>query len=478
MATRWIFLVALGYYAMVNLQWYHYKIKRVLFKHHKQRWHFFYFVLPIFYFLFIPNDIYFYAGLYCYLLALGIWIVNLSKKLVPTGRVLRFFGFYIAFIIFNELLLFGREENSLIWQCIYLLPLFISIFVSSLTETILLNRYKNLAKEKLESLQNLTIIAVTGSYGKTSLKNYLAQILQESFKVYSTPRSVNTLTGIIADINQNLSPLMDIYIVEAGARGSGDIREIIELISPQIAVVGKIGEAHLEYFKTLENIYQTKYEILESKRLKTAYIYQGNTPPSNPAATIINFPHNASNIQATLQETRFSLQVKDEVLDFQTNILGAFNVINISAAVAVGSDLGISNTRLIKQVKKLEPTNHRLSKIVVNDKIILDDSYNGNLEGMLEAIRLSSLHPGKKIIVTPGLVESSKEANIKLAKAIDTVFDLVIITGELNANLLRQNIQNAQKILLKDKTNIEHILKSATHGGDLILFANDAPSYI
>ena len=97
---------------------------------------------------------------------------------------------------------------------------------------------------------------------------------------------------------------------------------------------------------------------------------------------------------------------------------------------------------------------------------------------MLEAIRLASLHNGKKIIVTPGLIEISKEANIKLAEAIDKVFDLVIITGELNANTLRTYIHHAQKILLKDKSNIEHILKSTTDSGDLILFANDAPSYI
>ncbi|WP_299549845.1 Mur ligase family protein [uncultured Helicobacter sp.] len=476
MAMRWIFLVALGYYAMVNLQWYHYKLGRVLFKHHKQRWHLFYFVLPILYFVFIPNNVYFYAGLCFYLLALGIWIFNLSKKLILTGRVLRFFGFYIIFIVFNELLLLGIDEYSPLIQCIYLLPLFISISISSLTEKILLGRYKKLAKDKLESLSNLTIIAITGSYGKTSLKNYLSQILQENFKVYSTPRSVNTLTGIIADINQNLSPLTDIYIVEAGARGSGDIKEIVELTAPQIVVVGKIGEAHLEYFKTLENIYRTKYEILESKRLKTAYIYKDNIQPTH--ANVINFPQDPSDIEATLQGTSFSLNIKGEKLSFQTRILGAFNVINMSAAIAVGSDLGISNERLIKQAQKFEPINHRLSKIVVNGKIILDDSYNGNLDGMLEAIRLASLHNGKKIIVTPGLVESSKEANVKLAKAIDKVFDLAIITGELNANILRSNIHHTQKILLKDKTSIEHILKSTTDSGDLILFANDAPSYI
>lgn len=478
MATRWIFLIALGYYVMINLQWYHYKIMRVLFRHHKQKWHLFYFVFPVIYFILIPNNLYCYIGLYLYVVLLGVWIFYLSKRLVLTSRILRFFGLYIAFILFNELLLLKVAEYSILIQIVYLFPLFISIALSSLIERILLNRYKKLALDKLESMPNLTIIAVTGSYGKTSLKNFLFQMLQEGFKVYATPRSVNTLTGIIADINQNLSPLTDIYIVEAGARGAGDIKEIVDLLSPQIAVVGKIGEAHIEYFKSIENIYSAKYEILESKELSRAYIYEGNIQPSHCPVRIVNFPKNASEIVATLEGTSFVLKIDGKKLEFKTRILGAFNVINISAAIAVARDLGVSEEHLIKRVQKLEPINHRLSKITVNEKIILDDSYNGNLDGMLEAIRLSSLHKGKKIIVTPGLVESSKEANIQLAEAISEVFDLAIITGELNSKLLRKHIRKPQKIVLKDKSHIEHILKTTTDSGNLILFANDAPSYI
>ena len=209
------------------------------------------------------------------------------------------------------------------------MPLFISITLASFLEKILLNRYKKLAQDKLENMPNLTIIAITGSYGKTSLKNFLTQILQDGFKVYSTPRSVNTLTGIIADINQNLSPITDVYVVEAGARGSGDIREIVELLAPQIVVVGKIGEAHIEYFKTIENIYSVKYEILESKRLQKAYIYKENIQPdpSLVNAPIVNFPKNSSNINATLKGTDFTLEVAREKIVFQTRILGAFNVI-------------------------------------------------------------------------------------------------------------------------------------------------------
>ena len=139
MMSRWIFLIALGYYVIINLQWYHYKLSRVLFKHHKQRWHIFYFVLPVLYFVLIPENVYFYFGFYLYVVALIIWALRLSKGLVLTSRVLRFFGLYIIFILFNELLLFG-EESSFLIRVVYLLPLVISVFLSSLVEKILLNR--------------------------------------------------------------------------------------------------------------------------------------------------------------------------------------------------------------------------------------------------------------------------------------------------------------------------------------------------
>ena len=477
-ALQTIFLLILGYYVILNLQWYHYKLTRVVFKHHKWRWHIYYFLIPILYFVLIPYDLYYYLGLLVYFVALGIWALTLSKKLVFTGRILRFFGIYIGFILFNELLLLTINTHNALIQFVHIIPLLIAIFLSAFLEKVLLNRYKQVAKDKLSIMPGLTIIAITGSYGKTSLKNFISQILKAKYTVYSTPRSVNTLTGIIADINQNLSSLTDIYVVEAGARESGDIREIIELLEPQIVVVGKVGEAHIEYFKSIDKIYETKYEILESKRLQKVYIYKENTPPAFSPMPISYFPQNISNINATLDGTEFSLVVKGSKLDFKTEVLGAFNATNISAAISIAKDLGVENELLIKQVAKLQPIHHRLNKITVNNKIILDDSYNGNIDGMKEAIRLSSLYEGRKIIITPGLVESREKLNKELAQEIDKVFDIAIITGELNSKILKNNIFNAQKIILKDRSNIETLLKNVSLEKDLILFANDAPSYI
>ena len=149
-----------------------------------------------------------------------------------------------------------------------------------------------------------------------------------------------------------------------------------------------------------------------------------------------------------------------------------------TAVILVAHYLGMSIPEIKVALTTLPQVEHRLQKIEANGKIIIDDSFNGNLEGMLEAINISSNYNGRKVIITPGLVESTDSANILLAKEIDKVFDFVIITGTLNANILKANINEDKVFVLKDKTMLETTLARTTKSGDLILFANDAPNFI
>ncbi|PAF43873.1 UDP-N-acetylmuramoyl-tripeptide--D-alanyl-D-alanine ligase [Helicobacter sp. 11S03491-1] len=484
--SRWLFIFCISYYLITNLQWYNYSLYRIFTKHHKKRWHTLHFILPVCVFLicgFYEKNIIFY--LYLYLIQiplLTIWATKLDKRLVFTKRVIRFFAICFAFMSFNEVLTLVYKNFNQSLHFLYLLPLPFGYIFSKLYESLLINRYRQMAKDKLTLMASLKIIAITGSFGKTSIKNFLYQILQDKYNVYATPRSVNTLKGLMEDINKNMDFGTDIYIAEAGARQKGDIKEITSLLQHHYAIIGEIGAQHIEYFKTFENIIQTKFELLDSKNLKKAFVYEKNTiPESIPAekkSMIETFPNELRNILATLEGTSFEMKIQDEWHLFQTKILGTFNITNISGAILVAHALKIPIANIQKCISRLQPVPHRLNLLTVNQKIIIDDSFNGNLKGMLEAIRLSSLYEKRKIIITPGLVESDESSNITLAKAIDDVFDIAVITGELNSNLLSKHIQNPQKIILKDKTQLENILKASTHEGDLILFANDAPSYI
>lgn len=466
-----IFVMALGWYLITNLQWYDYRIERVVLRHHKSLWHFLYFVLPFF--------LYYAAGEYAqyvvllYLPFLVLWYRRLDKKLVLTWRVKRFLILLVSLtLLINLLIAFKGWGNA--YSVIF--PLVLTYILSWGIEKFLFMAYKRQAKTKIASMSDLTIICVTGSYGKTSMKNFISQVLSHKFNVYATPRSVNTLGGIIRDVNESLPANAQVYICEAGAREIGDIYAITQLLHPQIVVVGKVGPQHMEYFKTLERIQRTKLEIIHSNRLKRAFIHTSVT--DEPHEKVTFFGEDIHNLEATLEGIDFDVNVNGEERHFHTNVLGGFQTININAAILIASEMGMNSDEIVIAVAKLKSVEHRLERIDAGGKIILDDGYNGNIDGMLEGVRLCSLHPGRKVIVTPGLVESTEELNSELIRAINGVFDMAIITGQLNAAQFDKELNVPQKIMLADKSQMVKTLGEVTKAGDIILFANDAPNFI
>ncbi len=470
--TNILFVTILGWYLITNLQWYDYKLSRVILKHHKPLWHVIYFFIPFiayhttgqffiifFYFAVIPSIL--------------LWHKRLDKKLVLTWRVKRFLILLVSLVFFQDVLC--TLKNACGTYGVFM-PLALAYIGSLMMEKFLFMTYKKEAKKKLREMDTLQIIAITGSYGKTSIKNFVAQILSKKFNVYATPRSVNTLGGIMGDINNSLPPETEIYVCEAGARESGDIFDITTFIEPQTVVVGKVGEAHIEYFKSLKNIIATKLEIMQSPKLERAFIH--NSVTDEPHEKVTFFGDDISNIDATLEGTNFDIELEDSKLSLHTDVLGSFQTMNIAVAVRIAKSFGLSDEEIKKGVAKLKPVEHRLELIKAGGKIILDDGYNGNIDGMLEGVRLCSLHEGRKVIVTPGLVESSDELNLQLIEAINNVFDIVIVTGALNAQLFNKNIQVKNKIMLADKSVLTEVLGSQTKAGDIILFANDAPNFI
>jgi UDP-N-acetylmuramoyl-tripeptide--D-alanyl-D-alanine ligase len=467
-----LFVMMLGWYLITNLQWYSYKLERVVLKHHKPHWHILFFIVP-FVAYYTTGKFFTIFFVFAYIPGLLLWYKRLDKKLVLTWRVKRFLILLFSLTLFQDILCTLKDACEVYGV---FLPLALAYIGSTLIEKYLFMIYKREAKKKLASMSELKRICITGSYGKTSIKNFVAQILSHKYRVYATPRSVNTLGGIVADVNNNLTKDIEVYICEAGARERGDIYEITTFIEPEIVVVGKIGAAHIEYFKSLENIRATKLEIMHSPRLKKAFIHTSVTDEAHEKVTF--FGDEIYNVRAGLDGTDFELHIDSEVLQLHTKILGAFQTINIAVAVRIAKEFGMSMQEIQKAVLELEPVPHRLELIKAGGKLILDDGYNGNIDGMLEGIRLCSLHQGSKVIVTPGLVESSDELNEKLVEAINDVFDLVIVTGSLNADLFKKKLCVKKSYFLADKTALTDLLAKETKAGDIILFANDAPNFI
>jgi UDP-N-acetylmuramoyl-tripeptide--D-alanyl-D-alanine ligase len=467
-----LLVMALGWYLATNLQWYSYKIERVILHHTRYVWHIIYFLIPLFayYFTGIFFWIYFY---FAYLPSLWFWHGKLDRKLVLTGRIKRFFALLLMLTLFQDLLCLAKEACEIFGV---ILPLTMTVIGSMMIEKVLFHGFKLQAKRKLENMSDLIIVGVTASYGKTSIKNFIAQIVGHEKKVYATPGSVNTLGGVMKDINDDLPEDTEVYIVEMGARGPGDIAEITQFVQPHYAVVGVIGPQHIEYFKTLERIRDTKMEILGSKRLKHAWIHASAYVKPDERVTV--FGDEIENVISTLEGVDFDLKLSDMTLYVHIPILGAFNAVNVAVALHVANALGITYEKGAEYAKSLEPVAHRLQRIDAGGKIILDDSFNGNIDGMLASFELVAQHPGRKVLVTPGLVESDVELNEKVAKRADEIFDLVIVTGRINRPIFKKIVDADKLHILNDKSKIEATLAELTRPGDLILFANDAPSFV
>ena len=470
--THVILVMALGWYLITNLQWYNYRLSRVILKHHKQQWHIIYFVTPFLLYYLLP-ELYFYVYFYLlYLTSFFFWNKNLDRPLVLTNRVKRFLGI-LLFTTFAIDALVVASESSIYGL---FLPLFITYVITYILERIFFISFKQHAKSRLGTILGLQVVAITASYGKTSIKNFLYQVLNKKYRVYKTPRSVNTIGGILKDVNDDLPEDTQVYIAEAGARERGDIEEIVHFLEPQYAILGSVGEQHIEYFKTLDNIIHTKMEILRSPKLVHGFVHE--SVPILKYDTITKFPEGLEIVRSDLNGIWFDLLIDGESYHFHAPVLGSFNAINLTAVILMAKELGMTIDEIKIALDKLEPVEHRLHLSKAGGKLILDDSFNGNLEGMLEACEISSTYEGRRVIVTPGLVESNAESNTELAHKIEEIFDLVIITGSLNAKLFEKVIKKKRTIVLSDKSELQDTLAKETHIGDLILFANDAPNFI
>lgn len=471
--THIVLIMALGWYMITNLQWYNYKLERVVFKHHKWQWHITYFLSPVVLFYIIPEP---YFAIYFYLIFMTsfvLWNKKLDKPLVLTARVKRFLAVLLFATFAMTALCLASPDCTNIF---IFTPLILTYIISTIMEKMFFISFKHKGKQRHQSIVALKTVAITASFGKTSIKNYLYHVLKDKYKVYKTPRSVNTIAGIVLDVNRDLPLDTQIYIAEAGARVTGDIEEITMFLEPQICVIGSVGEQHIEYFKTLDNIIHTKMELLKSPKMKMGFVHE--SVPIKEYPTITKFPNNLHITKSNLDGIWFDVDVGGYTEHFHAPVLGSFNAINLTAVILVAHYLGMSIPEIKVALTTLPQVEHRLQKIEAGGKIIIDDSFNGNLEGMLEAVNICSNYEGRKVIITPGLVESTDEANILLAKAINENFDFVIITGSLNSHLLSANIDKEKVYILKDKSLMETTLAKTTKAGDLILFANDAPNFI
>ena len=438
-------------------------------------------------------------------ITLWAWIDALREKfktpLVYTMRVKRLFATNIilfAAITMPALLFAGKWALAIIGAEL-LLSNFIMLLaniVNTPIEKAINRHYYNDAKRIIGSHKGLIIIGVTGSFGKTSTKNYLASILAEKYNVLVTPGNFNTLLGVIRTIREHLRPYHQVFIVEMGAKQKNDIKEICDLVHPSIGIVTAVGEMHLETFKSVENIQDTKFELINSLPADglgvinndSEYIksYNGITSRCRIIKYAVdgNGDYKATDVVYGANGVSFTLNGNEQ---YNSRLLGAGNLLNILASIAVADHLGVPVNKQKNAIARLQPVEHRLSMKVANGITVLDDAYNSNPQGAkmgLEVLKNFAVGEGnKRIVITPGFVEMGARqasANKELGRTIAKSCDYAIIVNAVNREAIKSGLEEGglptEKYFLADSLNHAHEqLAKILRAGDVVLYENDLP---
>lgn len=343
------------------------------------------------------------------------------------------------------------------------------------------------AKTKLCS-HNCVKIAVTGSYGKTSVKNMLASLLSTKYKVQMTPSSFNTPMGICRFINENLSLDTEIAVFEFGARRKGDINKLCGIVNPHHAVVTAVGKAHLSTFGGLDDVIKEKTSLLELISQDGIRII-GENVPNNSSYSVISVSQNegknlicAKDVACNYCGSSFTVCFNGKETYCHTALLGRHNVHNILLCFAMSVLLGCDENEIAQKIARLTPSAHRQQLINKGNLLIIDDSYNANPQGVKALADTIALFDCKKAVIAQGIVECGKDAeavNAQAGRDLASSVDYAVICGR-NTDYLRKGLiegkMSADKVFICN--NLEESVKKATAllgNSGLLAFQNDIP---
>jgi len=424
-----------------------------------------------------------------------------KKPLVFTPRVKRLYIVYVV-VMAAVCLVIGLHVHSVFLLGILplLLPLWTALagLLAWPWEKLISEMYFRDAQRKLRSMNGLIKIGITGSYGKTSVKFILGTMLSERFQVLVTPASFNTPMGVTRIIREKLMPAHQIFVAEMGARHVGDIKEMCRLVHPHLGVLTSVGPQHLETFKTIERIEKTKYELMDAIPEDGHCFFPNDQgickklyDQTRKSKTLVSVHDKEADLWADgvtvgPEGSSFVLHAGTAEIVCQTKLLGAHNIQNILLAASVCLQLGMDLEEIARGIAKLQPVEHRLQLMNTGIGVtIIDDAFNSNPRGASAALKVIKGFPGRRIIITPGMVElGEKEAEYNRAFGLEMAdsVDIAILVGKRHTQPILDgllecgfNPERAYQVSsLDESTRLLHQMMAA---GDVVLYENDLPDH-
>ena len=427
-----------------------------------------------------------------------------KKPFVVTMRVKR--TYIVSAVVFTLIcgicgMMITGNEPRLYFIGLFplLLPLWVALggLCAWPIEKLVSEMYFRDAQKKLASRPDLIKIGITGSYGKTSVKFILGTILQEKFQVLVTPSSFNTPMGVTRIIREKLMPAHQVFVAEMGARHVGDIKELCRLVHPHHGVLTSVGPQHLDTFHTLERIKSTKYELMDAipdggccffpddkaicRELFDKTRKEKRLCSIHPGADDADVW--ATDIHVSSQGSFFMLHTVNESILCQTRLLGEHNIQNIILAATVGLRLGMTLRQVARGISKITPVEHRLQLIPSTGVTIIDDAFNSNPKGAQAALKVLREFEGRRIIITPGMVELGEgedQFNHDFGVMMADCVDVAILVGKKHTAPIAKGLKeagfNAANLhVVSTLDEASAILRQIGRPGDVALFENDLP---
>lgn len=349
------------------------------------------------------------------------------------------------------------------------------------------------AIKKISHFKKLIVIGVTGSYGKSSTKEYIAQVLEKRFKVVKTKGTNNTPIGIAQTIVRYLQKDTEVFVVEMGAYKKGEIAELCRIVSPRIGVLTGISNQHVSLFGAVENTKKTKYELIESLPNNGLALFNGNNKDSfllykkthrrkllykiengnrNTQDEIVAF-----NPQVSKGHILFDVSLAGKLVRFWAPLIGAHSIENVLPAIAIGFALGMKPADIQDAVSKLipPPKTMRLSKLP-NGVYILDNTFSVNPQAAQAILDYLSLYKKKKILVLSPLIELGKEGedeHLSIGKSVSKLCQYLLLTNNNFEQALRDGIEEENgkcKIIKGSSKDMADFVLENTGRDDIIAF--------
>jgi UDP-N-acetylmuramoyl-tripeptide--D-alanyl-D-alanine ligase len=332
------------------------------------------------------------------------------------------------------------------------------------------------------------IVAITGSYGKTSTKNHLADLLRIDGGVVATPRSFNNRSGLSRAINENLADGTRIFIAEMGTYGLGEIRDLCSWCPPALAVVTALGPVHLERMKTMETIDQAKFEITEKAETVVINIdderlgrWVERLEKSGKRVRTAGSLHTFASVRVVADGGSWTILVDAEIIATMQQVNGV-QATNLACAIAAALELGLSTEQVAQRVLDVTTVANRSSVVTAaSGVVVIDDTFNANPASALAAINLlGSLElTGQRVIVTPGLIELGDDqygANLEMARRAASLHMTLVAVGRTNVKPMEIGYGGPVR-RFDTRDDAVAWVKETLVPGDGVLYLNDLPDH-